>query len=141
MTALTKPADALPLGDLNTTPLIDVLLVLLILFVITIPPATHAVEVELPGDGVTVDRTSNTVVLDVGQRILWNGSVVTQPQLAGLLAATRRLPVEPELRFAPEGGASYALAADVLHTIKASGVTGFGFVGNVAYADFAKAPR
>jgi biopolymer transport protein ExbD len=129
----------LPLAELNTTPLIDVLLVLLVLFIITIPPATHALQVELPsGPGVVIDRASNTVTVTAGQAIEWNGKAVSLPQLTGLLRATGSLPVEPELRFAPDGAANYALTAEVLRTIKASGVTAFGFVGNERHASFGK---
>jgi biopolymer transport protein ExbD len=138
MAVAVSARDQQPLAEINTTPLIDVLLVLLILFVITIPPATHALEVELPTGGPAIDRTSNLVSVTGDNRILWNGTEVTRPVLTGLLVATRQLPSEPELRFAPDGSARYALAAEVLHTIKVSGVTGFGFVGNERFGEFGK---
>jgi biopolymer transport protein ExbD len=69
-----------PLSELNTTPLIDVLLVLLILFVITIPPATHSLDLALPGDTSCppvcppIDPVSNKVVVDASGRVSWNGN-------------------------------------------------------------------
>jgi len=138
MTATLAPKSA-PLSELNTTPLIDVLLVLLILFVITIPAATHSLEVPLPsGEGKIIQSDSNTVSISATGSVAWNGASVSQAELAGLLAATTRLTPEPELRFEPTGQAPYDVAARTLRTIRASGVRGFGFVGNERYADFAK---
>ena len=133
-----------PLSELNTTPLIDVLLVLLILFVITIPPATHSLDLTLPGPprpDVTINPVSNRVEVTADDRILWNGQPVDQAGLGGLLAATARLPREPVLEFEPEAAARYDLAAAVLRTIKLSGVTAVGFVGNERYAEFGRAAR
>ena len=137
--AATLAPNASPLSELNTTPLIDVLLVLLILFVITIPPATHSLEIPLPsGDGQAIRNDTNTIAIDASGAATWNGARVSQAELAGLLGATSRLRPEPELRFEPTGQAPYEAAARTLRTIKASGVRGFGFVGNERYAEFAK---
>lgn len=131
-----------PMSELNTTPLIDVLLVLLILFVITIPAATHSLELDLPSSltGPRIDALSNKVVVTADERILWNGSAVSEAKLAGLIAQTRALPVEPALQFEPEAAARYARAAQALSTIKASGASAIGIVGNDRYAAFDK-PR
>jgi len=133
--AATPSPAQLPLGDINTTPLIDVLLVLLVMLVITIPAATHSLEIEVAtcGDDCVVpplEPLRNRLVLDHLDRTLWNGHLVSKGQLIAALAATRELPVEPELQFAPDPAASYDAAARTLRTIKASGVTKFGFVGN-----------
>lgn len=132
--------DSRPLGEINTTPLIDVMLVLLIMFVITIPAATHSVEVDLPRDCANcpdIDKVKNRIVIDGGDRILWNGSTVNHAQLGALLAETRRMPVEPELQFEPVSQASYDASARTLHAIEAAGITRFGFVGNEKYRTFA----
>jgi biopolymer transport protein ExbD len=126
---------------MNTTPLIDVMLVLLIMFVITIPVATHSVDVDLPGDECVAcpapDALKNLVTIGSDDLVRWNGTTVNQRQLAGLLAQTRAMPVEPELQFQPDANAAYQLSAETLATIKASGVTRFGFVGNERYRYFA----
>jgi biopolymer transport protein ExbD len=135
--------DAQPMGEINTTPLIDVMLVLLIMFVITIPAATHSLEIPLPGGNETglpiLER--NRIGLTPGNRVLWNGSEVTLVELSGLLAASARRPVEPELQFQPDGQASYGLSAQVLRMIKASGLRSFGFVGNENFATFGAPPK
>lgn len=139
---MSNKVESGPMAEMNTTPLIDVMLVLLIMFIITIPLATHAVEVDLPRDCSgcpTPDQISNKVVIDGADRVLWNGTPVTQRQLAALLQQTRDLPTEPELQFEPAATASYAASARTLNTIERSGVTRFGFVGNERYRQFARA--
>jgi biopolymer transport protein ExbD len=139
--AATLASNSAPLADLNTTPLIDVLLVLLILFVITVPAATHNLQVPLPSDmrgKPPIDPVSNAVTIDPAGTVAWNGTKVSQANLAALLVNTTRLQPEPELRFEPAGQAPYDAAARTLQTIRAAGVSGFGFVGNERYADFAK---
>jgi len=132
-----------PLSEINTTPLIDVLLVLLIVLVMSIPAATHSLDVPLPGEAPPPlpnkpDPVRNKVVLTAGGTILWNDGAVSQGQLLALLHETARYPIEPELQFEPEADASYDLSAKVLNTIKLSGVTKFGFVGNERYRTFSR---
>tara|TARA_B100001179_G_C18450486_1_gene342832 strand:- start:401 stop:784 length:384 start_codon:yes stop_codon:yes gene_type:complete len=126
------------------TPLIDVLLVLLIMFIITIPVATHAVNIDLPvaSDAPPppdqVDPIKNKIVLTQQGEILWNGDAISQPELVRNLEITKGIQPEPELQFEPEPLASYDLSARTLNIIKASGVTKFGFVGNEQYREFGK---
>lgn len=135
--------DGEPMLDMNMTPLIDVLLVLLIMFIITIPVATHSVDIDLPQpqpltNPPPIDPIKNKLVLTPQDQILWNGEVVSEGQLVSILAETTRINPEPELQFEPEALASYALSARVLQSIKQSGVTKFGFVGNDKYRQFGK---
>lgn len=136
--------DGSPMMEMNTTPLIDVMLVLLIMFIITIPVATHSVDIDLPSgenppNDVIIDTVKNQVVLTKDNAVMWNGEAVNTGQLVTLLKGTRAMEVEPELQFEPEPNASYDLSARVLNIIKGSGVTKFGFVGNEKYAAFGKA--
>ncbi len=133
--------DGEPMIDMNMTPLIDVLLVLLIMFIITIPVATHSVNIDLPppsppNNENDIDPIKNKVVLTENDEILWNGDVVTDGQLRQLLTDSLRLQPEPELQFEPAAQASYELSAKVLQLIKGVGVTKFGFVGNEQYRTF-----
>ena len=136
--------DGAPMMEMNMTPLIDVLLVLLIMFIITIPVATHSVDIDLPAPSttppdVTVEPDKNKLVLTATDEILWNGNSIDQGQLRTLLDQSTQMAVEPELQFEPEPLASYDLSAKVLQLIKVSGVTKFGFVGNERYRTFGKA--
>ena len=135
--------DGAPMGEMNTTPLIDVMLVLLIMFIITVPVATHAVNIDLPvatppTNDPIIDPVKNKVVLNAADQILWNGKPVTDGELVSLLQSTIKMPVEPELQFQPEAQAGYDLSVRVLNIIKGSGVTAFGFVGNEQYSEFSK---
>jgi len=135
--------DGEPMMEMNMTPLIDVLLVLLIMFIITIPVATHSVDIDLPTpqpptNPPPIDPVKNKVVLTAGDQILWNGTPLTEGELVATLQQSLTLAVEPELQFEPEPLASYALSARVLNDIKGSGVTKFGFVGNDKYRNFGK---
>jgi biopolymer transport protein ExbD len=133
-----------PMMEMNTTPLIDVMLVLLIMFIMTIPLTTHSVEVALPGGSVPIERidpTKNHIVLTRDNAIMWNGAPIAAAQLLPLLKASLALPIEPELQFQPEADASYDVSARVLAIIKSSQVTRFGFVGNDQFAEFAKSAK
>ncbi|KPF63624.1 ExbD/TolR family protein [Porphyrobacter sp. AAP60] len=134
--------DGEPMMEMNMTPLIDVLLVLLIMFIITIPVATHSVDIDLPQPNNSppplVEPTKNKLVLSQDDLILWNGESISEGQLVSALQQSTTMVPEPELQFEPEALASYQLSARVLQTIKASGVTKFGFVGNDKYREFGK---
>jgi biopolymer transport protein ExbD len=140
----TGKDDGEPMMEMNTTPLIDVMLVLLIMFIITIPVATHAVSIDLPNPSapppdVIVQREKNKVVIMPNNAILWNGAEVDQGQLLSLLQSTLAIKPEPELQYQPDPQAPYDTAVRVLNIIKGSGVTAFGFVGNEQYSEFSKA--
>jgi biopolymer transport protein ExbD len=134
--------DGSPMMEMNTTPLIDVMLVLLIMFIITIPVATHSVDIDLPvpnpNDPPPVKPTVNKVTLSRDGVVLWNGAAVNGGQLVQNLQITRDMKPEPELQFQPDSEASYDLSAKVLSYIKSSKVTKFGFVGNEAFSEFNK---
>ncbi len=136
--------DGSPMMEMNTTPLIDVMLVLLIMFIITIPVATHSVDIDLPVPNPNpppedmIDPIQNKIVLTQDGQILWNGTAINDGELVRNLEATRAIQPEPELQFEPEALASYDLSARVLNIIKGSGVTKFGFVGNEKYRVFEK---
>jgi biopolymer transport protein ExbD len=91
---------------MNTTPLIDVMLVLLIMFIITIPVATHSVNVNLPAatpptNNPIINPVKNKLMLTPTNQILWNGSPITEGNLVSLLQATKAMAVEPELSSSP----------------------------------------
>ena len=136
--------DGEPMMEMNTTPLIDVMLVLLIMFIITIPVATHAVNIDLPQpspptNDVKIDPIKNKLVLTQTNQILWNGAPIDAGQLVSILQSTKAIDPEPELQFQPEEYASYEIANRMMKIITDSKVTKFGFVGNENFATFQKA--
>ncbi len=136
--------DGEPMMEMNTTPLIDVMLVLLIMFIITIPVATHAINIDLPAPSDEppppdmVDPIVNKIVITPTGEILWNAVPIDGSELVRNLQETLAFAVEPELQFEPDASASYERSALVLNIIKDSGVTKFGFVGNEKYRSFGK---
>jgi biopolymer transport protein ExbD len=126
-----------PFGEINTTPLIDVMLVLLIMFIITIPIQTHAVKVDLPtcANCPTPKASVNTVTIDRTGQIAWNDKPITRQDLRYLLNRTQQMRPTPELHLRPAAGARYGTIDEVLATIKRANVRKFGFVGNEAYAN------
>ena len=132
--------DGAPMMEMNMTPLIDVLLVLLIMFIITIPIQTHAVKIDLPQNApptnTPIDPVKNKVAIDSAGVITWNGSAIDLLTLRQYLQQSLRLPVEPELQFQPNAQTRYVTVDEVLAEIKRAGVTKLGFVGNEQYGNF-----
>ncbi|WP_425423553.1 ExbD/TolR family protein [Sphingomonas jaspsi] len=127
-----------PMMEINTTPLIDVMLVLLIMLIITIPPQTHAVKLDLPQDDPNntpppIDPVKNKVVITAAGQVLWNGAPVNLVQLRQYLDVTQQMDVIPELHLQPEPNARYELVDEVLAVTKQAKVSKMGFVGNEAY--------
>lgn len=138
-----NPDGDTPVSAMNMTPLIDVLLVLLVMFIITIPIATHSVEVDVGGRGdyPAPDPIINRLAITPQDQLLWNGEAINEAQLASVLGLTQDMPVEPQLQFEPAALSSYDRTAKALAIIKGSGVTNFGFVGNERYRTFASGER
>jgi biopolymer transport protein ExbD len=112
-------ASGEPMIDMNVTPLIDVMLVLLIMFIITIPIQTHAVKLDLPVNQPNqtpppIDPVKNTVVVSAQGQILWNGTQVSQQQQRQYLDVTQQMNPVPELHLQPEATARYELVDQLL---------------------------
>lgn len=130
--------DGAPMGEMNTTPLIDVMLVLLIMFIITVPMQAHSIRVDLPQgqSDVVIDETRNNLAIDAAGTISWNGLAVDRLSLRSYLQQSMRLPTEPALQFHPDAQARFVVVDDVLAEIKKAGVTKLWFVGNDRYQKF-----
>ena len=127
-----------PMLDMNVTPLIDVMLVLLIMFIITIPVQTHAVKLDLPVNQPNqppppIQPLKNTVVVSSTGQILWNGTPVSQDVLRQYLDTTQQMNPIPELHLQPDATARYELVDEVLAITKRAHVQKMGFVGNEYY--------
>ena len=134
-------AEGEPMMDINTTPLIDVMLVLLIMFIITIPIQTHAVKLDLPVDSQTntpppIDPVKNKIVIEPTGAILWNGAPVDEVTLRQYLDLTTTMNPVPELHLQPHPDARYEVVDQVLAITKRANVEKMGFVGNEQYGNF-----
>jgi biopolymer transport protein ExbD len=130
-----------PVPSLNTTPLIDIMLVLLVMFIITIPLQTHAVKVTLPTDTRPLPQPRfdfNTLSVAPSGQISWNGAPVDLATLRSYLDLTRTMTPEPELHIAADAYARYARVDEMLAVVKRSGVSKAGFIDNERYAYFSR---
>ena len=135
--ARRTPAQDPIFSDMNVTPFIDVLLVLLIMFIMVIPIATHALLIPLPTDrGKEPILDVNIVGIDSSDRLFWNGTAIDRQELLNQLATTADLPRQPVVRFEPDGLASYQASARTIALIKDAGIENFAFVGNERYRSF-----
>ncbi|HMI21250.1 MAG TPA: biopolymer transporter ExbD [Sphingomonas sp.] len=127
-----------PMMDINTTPLIDVMLVLLIMFIITIPMQTHAVKVDTPSGPPprpAPPPIRNEVAITNTGQVLWNSTPVDLVTLRRYLDQSQTLDPIPELQLRPASDARYETVDSVLAVTKHAHVTRMGFVGNEAYAN------
>jgi biopolymer transport protein ExbD len=138
--SILNPESAEPMMDVNTTPLIDVMLVLLVMIIMTIPIQTHAVKLDLPQNSAQtpppIDPVKNKIVVTPQGQVLWNGVPVDLTTLRQYLDLTTTMRPVPELHLQPDAQARYELVDEVLAVCKRAQVTAMGFVGNEAYANF-----
>lgn len=129
-----------PMGEMNVTPFIDVLLVLLIMIMMSVPILTHKTEVDLPApctDCIS-NPAENTVFIDAQDRLFWNGQPVSVERLSDQVRYASSLEEQPLLRFEPDAYASYDRSAKTIALIKDAGATKFAFVGNAKHREFGR---
>ena len=127
-----------PNGDpaINTTPLIDVMLVMLVMFIITLPPPTHSVDVTLPsvdGGGKVLDE--NRITIDTSDIIRWNGEAVDLAELGQLVKTAAERPDQATLMFEPDAHARYLRVDEAIGAIRRNGGTKIAFPGISSYRD------
>jgi biopolymer transport protein ExbD len=119
--------------DINTTPLIDVMLVLIIMLIITIPIQTHAVKMNMPiAPSATPPKPPEIVRIDIDfdGTIGWNGTVVQKDELINRLAQVAQQPDQPEVHLRPNKLVTYKVVAMVMANAQRLGVTKIGLIGN-----------
>jgi biopolymer transport protein ExbD len=119
--------------DINTTPLIDVMLVLIIMLIITIPIQTHAVKMNMPiAPSATPPKPPEIVRIDIDfdGTIGWNGTVVEKDELLNRLAQVAQMPEQPEVHLRPNKLVTYKVVAMVMANAQRLGVTKIGLIGN-----------
>jgi biopolymer transport protein ExbD len=125
------------LCDMNTTPLIDVMLVLLVMLIVAIPIQTHAVKIDLPnGPPPPVPLPAIDLEIDFDGTPIWNGTPVpSRGQLANyFVTSAARIP-QPEIHVRPNRLAKYDVVARTLADAQRLGVARIGFVGNEQYVE------
>ena len=134
MSVSTSSNDG-PMVDMNTTPLIDVMLVLLIMFIITLPVMTNNTQIQMPiSDGKTTPTQAIKLAVEYDGTILWNGTAVENfAQLEQYFRAEAAKPDQAELHVRPDRRAKYDDVAKVLATAQRSGMKYIGFEGQEQY--------
>ena len=125
--------------EMNMTPLIDVMLVLIIMLIITIPIQNHAVNLNMPNGTPPPQLTPPTVVnidIDFDGTILWNGDVIADhAALEDHMRAVAAIPDQPEMHLRPNKLVAYKTVAGVMAAAQRLGVTKIGMVGNEQFVD------
>ena len=119
--------------DINTTPLIDVMLVLIIMLIITIPIQTHAVKLNMPVGTPPPPLTPPEVItieVDFDGTLIWNGQVLaSRKELEPMLRAAAAQPIQPEVHLRPNKLAKYEHVALVMASAQRLGITKLGLIG------------
>lgn len=131
-------AEPEPLVDINTTPLVDVLLVLLVMLIITIPIKLQAVDLELPARRAPPPQVPPAIVqleVDAAGRYVWNGEpLADRAALDARLRAAAQAPQQPEIHVRPDRQARYAAVAAALSSAQGAGLLKIGVVGAEQFA-------
>ncbi|UVW27957.1 biopolymer transporter ExbD [Massilia sp. H6] len=129
-----KGADPEPMMEMNMTPLIDVLLVLIIMMIITIPKQNHSVNLNMPvgtPPPSTVKPVVVTIDVDFDGTILWDGEIIAdRATLEAKMNGVAAMPDQPEVHLRPNKLVEYKVVAGVMATAQRLGVTKIGMVGN-----------
>ena len=119
--------------DINTTPLIDVMLVLLVMLIITIPIQLHAVNMDMPvGTPPANQIKPEKIQIDIDDKgvVYWQGLPVSATELEQDMVRVAQLPVQPEVHIRPNKNAQYAIFANVISNAKRKGLTKIAVVGS-----------
>lgn len=124
--------------DMNTTPLIDVMLVLLIMLIITIPAQLHSVNLDMPVASNAAKKADPVVIkidVDAASVINWNGTPVNRSELEAKLAEASAQQPQPELHIRSHAKAKYEAAAAVMANAQRMGLTKLGIVGSEQFVN------
>ena len=130
---LERSAGPQPMGEINMTPLIDVMLVLLVIFIITAPLLTHAVKIDLPkaASHPNLTRPDHIALsINAANEMFWNGERIDHAQLTQRMAASARLNPQPELHLRADKATQYQVLAAVMAAAGKAGLARIGFVSD-----------
>lgn len=120
-----------PMSEINVTPMVDVMLVLLIIFIITAPLLTHSIRVDLPTAGSTASPEKPDIItlsLNREGSLFWNDKAVSESDLPGRLAEAGERKPQPELHLRADRDTRYQKIAEIMATAQKAGIQKLGFV-------------
>jgi biopolymer transport protein ExbD len=120
-----------PMADINVTPMVDVMLVLLVIFIITAPLFTHAIKLDLPNaQSAPAPEKPETISLSINDAglIFWDNQPIQQKELGEKLATAAKKNPQPELQLRADKATRYEVIAQVMATAQSNGLTKMGFV-------------
>ena len=124
------------MNEINMTPLVDVMLVLLIVFMVTIPVIRHAVKIDLPHASSQKEETKPAqinVSIEADGTVLWDGTAVDDKLLQAKIAAAAQAEPQPELHLNADRKVAYEKVAQVMSAAQSGGLTKLGFVTDPAH--------
>ena len=133
MVKTARVPEPIPFSAINVTPFIDVMLVLLIVMILSIPVATHKVPIDLPSGGDPGIERPHQLAIDRGGTLFWDGRRIADAELPGLLTAMQRDAAVLHMNTDPD--ARYDRFDSVLAVVKRAGVDRLGFIGNRPFPD------
>ena len=119
------------MADINVTPMVDVMLVLLVIFIISAPMFTNAVQLELPkaqAKAVPQEAQAVALAIDAAGAVYWNNEALQPGELDGRLAEAAALPQQPELQLRADKDTRYEVVAQVMAAAQSHGLVRIGFV-------------
>ncbi len=126
-----QEGHAAPMSEINTTPLVDVMLVLLIIFIVTAPLMTQAIRVDLPQTAATASEEKPekvTLALDAAGTLYWDNAPLDEAELPARLAEASRRHPQPELQLRADRDTRYQKIAEVMGQAREAGIERLGFV-------------
>jgi biopolymer transport protein ExbD len=126
-----RGGQAAPMSDINTTPLVDVMLVLLIIFMITAPLLTHGVKIDLPqasSQPAAEKPETVTLALDAAGQLFWNDAPLADADLPAHLAEAAARQPQPEVHLRADKETRYQKLAEVMSQARTAGIQKMGFV-------------
>ena len=132
--AFSSGNSAGPMSEINVTPLVDVMLVLLIIFMITAPMLTHRIKIDLPqptnNPPPVVENPPDPITLSVRSsgQFYWNDAPVTHDQLESNLSVAAQATPQPEVNIRGDATTKYRIISDVVNTAQLQGIAKVGFV-------------
>ena len=137
--AVGEAKEGEPIADINTTPLIDVMLVLLIMLIITIPIQLHAVNMDMPIGNPPPPLVKPEIIkvdIDPQSIVYWNGVAVSgKPELESKMQAAAAQATQPEVHLRPNKAAKYDVVAGVMASAQRIGLTKIGIIGSEQFLE------